>query len=173
MAASTQDQIRAAAAAYGVDPAIALAVAQRESGFNQGARGAAGEVGVFQLMPATAQGLGVDPYNQDQNINGGVSLLAQLYAKFGDWTKALAAYNGGNNPPAVSYTYAAGVLDASTLFGGTGTGTGATDTTGGAGAEGASYDLASLVPDLGGNLNWWLLAAVGAAAVLVLLKRRD
>ena len=117
MATATEDQIRQVALQYGVDPAIALAVAQQESGFDQGARGSSGEVGIFQLMPATARGLNVDPYNQSQNIQGGVSYLAELYARFGDWTRALAGYNGGTNPPAVSYRYADSVLETATLYG--------------------------------------------------------
>lgn len=91
----TQSQISYWAAQYGVPPAIALAVAQQESGLNQAARGRAGEVGVFQLMPATAAGLGVDPYDPDANIEGGVRLLADNYHRFGDWSLALSAYNGG------------------------------------------------------------------------------
>lgn len=95
MATNVQEQITATALQYGVDPNIALAVAQRESGYNQGARGAAGEVGVFQLMPGTAAGLGVDPYSLTDNIRGGVMYLRQMYEQFGNWTEALAAYNAG------------------------------------------------------------------------------
>jgi hypothetical protein len=95
LGASTPDLISAAAAKYGVPPSLAVSVAQRESGFNQAARGTSGEVGVFQLMPGTARDLGVDPASLDQNIDGGVRYLAQMYAQFGDWHKALEAYNGG------------------------------------------------------------------------------
>ena len=49
----------------------------------------------MQLMPGTARDLGVDPNNLDQNIEGGMRYLAQMYKKFGDWTLALAAYNAG------------------------------------------------------------------------------
>lgn len=93
---SVQDQIVASATAAGVDPNLALAVAQRESGFNQNAVGASGEIGIFQLMPATAAGLGVDPTTVDGNIAGGVRYLAQMLALFGgDPFKALAGYNAG------------------------------------------------------------------------------
>jgi len=96
MAASDiQSRVSYWATQYGVPPAIALAVAQQESGFNQSARGRAGEVGVMQLMPATAAGLQVNPYDLDQNISGGVQLLADNYNRFGDWSLALSAYNGG------------------------------------------------------------------------------
>lgn len=83
------------ASVYGVPPEIALAVANRESGFQQSARGAKGEVGVMQLMPPTAAALGVDAYDPEQNIRGGVQLLRDEYARFGDWPYALAAYNCG------------------------------------------------------------------------------
>ncbi len=80
---------------YGVDPNIALAVAQRESQLNQNARGTSGEIGIFQLMPGTAAGLGVDPYSITDNIRGGVMYLQQMFSKYGNWTTALAAYNAG------------------------------------------------------------------------------
>ncbi len=102
------------ALAQGVPPSIALAVAQKESGVSQWTRsgglvtGAAGEIGVFQLMPATAAGLGVDPSDVNQNISGGISLLATLYAKYQDWSKALSAYNSGS--PNGSPAYATSVL---------------------------------------------------------------
>ena len=85
----------------GVPPAIALAVAQKESGVSQWTSsgglvtGSSGEIGVFQLMPGTAASLGVDPTDLTQNIQGGITFLAQLYQKYGDWAQALSAYNSG------------------------------------------------------------------------------
>jgi soluble lytic murein transglycosylase-like protein len=84
-----------AAAQYGVPSQLALEVAIQESGLNQSAVSSAGAIGVFQLMPATAAGLGVDPTNLQQNIQGGVQYLSQLYSQFGSWDQALAAYNWG------------------------------------------------------------------------------
>lgn len=56
----------------------------------------AGARGVMQLMPDTAKALGVqDITNPAQNIEAGVKYLGQLYNKFGDPIKALAAYNAG------------------------------------------------------------------------------
>lgn len=92
---TTQDRIVEAAVRYGVPSNIALAVAQAESGYNQAAMSQAGAVGVMQLMPATAAGLNVNPYDETQNIDGGVRLLSQLYARYGDWSLALAGYNAG------------------------------------------------------------------------------
>lgn len=82
---------------YGVDPALALAVAQHESSFNPNATGSQGDAGIFQLMPGTASDVGVaNPYDPTQNIQGGVLYLAQLLQQYGgDVTTALEAYNGG------------------------------------------------------------------------------
>lgn len=103
-----QDLITATALRYGVDPALALSLAQRESQFQQSARGTSGEVGVFQLMPATAAGLQVDPYDLRQNVEGGIRYLAQQLARFGDTGLALAAYNAGPG------TVSGGVIPSST-----------------------------------------------------------
>lgn len=87
-------QIINTATAFGIDPRLALEVAMTESGLNQAAVSPAGAIGIFQLMPATAASLGVDPHDPNQNIQGGVTLLAQLLSEFaGDTSKALAAYN--------------------------------------------------------------------------------
>lgn len=89
-------QIQQSAQAVGLDPAIAVQVARQESGFNQDARGAAGEIGIFQLRPATAADLGVNPYDWIQNIQGGIRYLKQLLNQFqGNLAQALAAYNAG------------------------------------------------------------------------------
>ena len=107
---SIQSLITSVATQFGVPPSIALSVAQKESGFNQGAVGAAGEIGVFQLMPATASGLGVNPSDLNQNVTGGISLLASLYKQFGNWTDALAAYNAGPTHLAAGQGYASSIL---------------------------------------------------------------
>lgn len=109
--------IIAAAQAQGVDPALAIEVAQVESGMNQSAIGSHGEIGVFQLMPETAQQLGVDPTNLEQNIQGGVAYLRQLLSEFGDPTAAIAAYNWG--PSNVSQAIAANGTDFSVSIPGT------------------------------------------------------
>lgn len=93
-----QEMIVQSAIAHGVDPNLALAVAFNESGFSTDALSYKGAIGVMQLMPTTAQGLGVDPYNVQQNIDGGILYLKQQLNTFGgDEAMAAAAYNAGPN----------------------------------------------------------------------------
>lgn len=92
----TNSLIKEAADRYQVDPRLVAAVAQTESGGNQEAVSPAGAVGVMQLMPETAAGLGVNPYDKRQNIEGGAKYLRQMMDTFGgDVQKAVAAYNAG------------------------------------------------------------------------------
>lgn len=49
----------------------------------------------MQFMPGTAAGLGIDPHDPVQSINGAATYLKQLYDQFGDWKLAVAAYNAG------------------------------------------------------------------------------
>lgn len=116
---SIQQQIADTANSLGVDPALALAIANQESGFNQAARGKAGEIGVFQLMPGTAQALGVNPYDLSQNIVGGISYLKQNLQTFGGSVpQAVAAYNAGPGAveggriPASTQSYVSTILQA-------------------------------------------------------------
>ena len=87
-----------AAAKYNVDSKLLTAVAEVESGLNPDAISGAGAIGVMQLMPGTAEALGVNPYDTRQNIEGGAKYLKQMLDTFGgDVSKALAAYNAGPN----------------------------------------------------------------------------
>ena len=88
--------IREAAAKYGLDSRLVAAVAEAESSGNQSEVSDAGAVGVMQLMPDTAAALGVNPYDEKQNIEGGAHYLKQMLDTFGgDMKKAIAAYNAG------------------------------------------------------------------------------
>ena len=113
-----ESEIQQSAARWGVDASIIRAVINQESGGQefqadgQPLVSSAGAIGIMQLMPGTAAALGVDPTDEQQNIDGGTHYLKeQLVAYNGDLTKALEAYNGGpgcaNNPTG----NCAGVID--------------------------------------------------------------
>jgi hypothetical protein len=81
---------------FGVNEDIFLRLVGKESGWNTRARSSAGAEGLVQLMPATAQGLGVsNPYDPVQSLTGGARYLSQQLKRFGSYDKALAAYNAG------------------------------------------------------------------------------
>jgi soluble lytic murein transglycosylase-like protein len=157
--------LTAAAAQYNVPLPLAIAVANQESGGNQyNSEGGvltspAGALGVMQLMPATAAGLGVDPTDTQQNVDGGVRYLAQLLTEFnGNQQLALAAYNWGpgnvsknglENWPTETVNYVSSILSA----------VGAS--IGGDSSDGSS---ASIVP---GTSSMIAIAVAGALALLV------
>ena len=85
--------------AHGVDEHLVRHVMHKETGGLKDRANAvspAGAIGVMQLMPRTAKELGVsDPYNPEQNIEGGVKYLAQLQRKYQDPRLTAIAYNWG------------------------------------------------------------------------------
>lgn len=96
---SKYDQyINSASAKYGVPVNLIKGVIKAESSGDPNARSSAGAVGLMQLMPKTASGLGVtNPYDPGQNIDGGTKYLAGLLKEFnGSVPLALAGYNAGD-----------------------------------------------------------------------------
>lgn len=80
---------------YGQYADMFVRQAKQESGFNPYAVSKKGAAGVFQHMPGTAQDLGIDPFDVDQSIAGGINYMGQQLNKFRDPRLALAAYNWG------------------------------------------------------------------------------
>lgn len=80
---------------YQLPTGLLAAVAETESGGNTAAVSPAGAQGLMQLMPGTAHGLGVDPWNPDQAVQGAAQLLSGYLHRFGTVPLALAAYNAG------------------------------------------------------------------------------
>lgn len=95
------DYARKEAARQGLPNGVIERLINQESGGNQYDKNGniltspAGAMGIMQLMPGTAQGLGVDPRDPMQNIKGGVTYLATQFKKFKSIPLALAAYNAG------------------------------------------------------------------------------
>jgi soluble lytic murein transglycosylase len=78
-----------------IDPALALSIAKKESGFKHELRSKHGAVGVFQLLPSTAHRMGYNPYYLSENIKAGLTYYKMMYKMFGSTELALAAYNAG------------------------------------------------------------------------------
>ena len=97
------EMLRAAARRHGLDPALVLAVAWQESGWQQGAVSPAGALGLMQLLPGTAAWVASDLVGAPLDVAGsaadnaeaGTALLAWLLALAGDEALALAYYVQG------------------------------------------------------------------------------
>lgn len=95
---SLEPIFKKAAETYGVDEGLLISIAKNESNFRSDAKSSAGAMGIMQLMPGTAQGLGVtDAYDPEQNIMGAAKLLSGKIEQYnGNNSLALAAYSAGS-----------------------------------------------------------------------------
>ena len=85
-----------AARRHGLPPGLVKAVVKAESNFEVAAVSNKGAQGLMQLMPETAEDMGVaNPFQAEDNVLGGTRYLRAMYDRFGDWEQALAAYNAG------------------------------------------------------------------------------
>lgn len=87
--------IEEAAVDAGLDPRLLAAMVWQESRFQEDAVSSSGAIGLAQLMPGTAAGLGADPWDPIQNLDGGARYLAWTIEEFGSIELGLAAYNAG------------------------------------------------------------------------------
>jgi len=81
---------------YKVDPALVLAIINAESEFEHPSISHKGAIGLMQLMPQTADQLGIDPFDIEENIKGGIKHLSFLLSNFDSVELAVAAYNAGS-----------------------------------------------------------------------------
>jgi len=105
--------VQKSARKYAIEPELIHAVIRTESNGNYRAVSKKGAMGLMQLMPATASDMNVgNPFNPEENIEGGTRYLRYLIEKFnGNLTLAIAAYNSGpktvekyGNVPPISET---------------------------------------------------------------------
>jgi soluble lytic murein transglycosylase-like protein len=92
IAIAQQDAINA-----GISPVYFVRQINQESGFNPYAVSPAGAEGIAQFEPGTAAGLGINPWDPIQALQGAAKLMASYNKKYdGNYAMALAAYNGGS-----------------------------------------------------------------------------
>ena len=80
---------------YGIPKQLFFNLVTAESNWDDKITSHRGAIGLTQLMPGTAEELGVDPWDSYENLDGGARYLSQQFQTFGSWELALAAYNAG------------------------------------------------------------------------------
>jgi hypothetical protein len=90
-----QKETRKAAVRHGIDPNIFERQIRQESGFQTNVVSKAGARGIAQFMPATAAGMGINPDDPHQALDGAARLMASYVKKYGNYSDALTAYNAG------------------------------------------------------------------------------
>ncbi len=99
--AGTVDNVKrmivAEAEASDVPASLALAIAKTGANFRPDFKGPNGARGVMQILPETAEGMGVTPaalWQPERNIQLGLKIISHLLERTeGDWAEAVAAYN--------------------------------------------------------------------------------
>jgi cell wall-associated NlpC family hydrolase len=89
--------IEQAAASNGIPASLLAGLLYHESRFEPTAVSSAGAEGIAQFMPATAAGMGIDPTDPTQSIEGAAKLLGSYTRQFGSYADALAAYDAGSS----------------------------------------------------------------------------
>lgn len=88
--------VKSAADKYDVETSWIMAIIKTESDFDHKAVSSRGAIGLMQLMPRTASGLGIkNPFEPKKNVYGGTRYFADMVRRFGRMDLALAAYNAG------------------------------------------------------------------------------
>jgi soluble lytic murein transglycosylase-like protein len=117
---AVDEVIKTASERFRIPESLIKAVIKQESGFNREAVSRKGAMGLMQLMPGTADALGIgDPFDAQENVYGGTRYLRDLINLYGgNLNEALAAYNAGpdkvkNGVPDIAETkdYVQSVLD--------------------------------------------------------------
>ena len=84
------------AANAGIPPVYFVRQIQQESGFNPSAVSVTNAEGIAQFEPSTASGLGINPWDPIQALQGAAKLMSRYYQRYGNYAKALGAYNAGS-----------------------------------------------------------------------------
>ena len=121
--------IEQASAANGIPASLLAALLYHESRFEPSVVSSAGAEGIAQFMPSTAAGMGIDPTDPTQSIEGAAQLLGSYTRQFGSYADALAAYDAGSSaveryggvpPYAETQAYVPAVLSLAGLSGSSG-----------------------------------------------------